>query len=120
MLPAILWLCAVFFSRIGQKLIIKKEYCPHRREIKSVVLHDSIGRKLNTRFFLVASTSVLFVSLALSVAPSVVVFRRNSKDDVALAALIAILTSSIIMLLGLIHSLKKGDMDWQDGKTKRE
>jgi hypothetical protein len=74
----------------------------------------SVGRKVNTRFFLGTNAALALITLMLVLIPCVATIRPSAGGDSetnGLAAL-GIVTLAGLSALGLFYSARKGDLDW--------
>jgi NADH:ubiquinone oxidoreductase subunit 3 (subunit A) len=77
---------------------------------------SSVGRKLNTRFFLGANASLLLITLALVLIPCISGLQAR-PDGAQSAAGLRWVVASVVSLavfasLGLFYASRKGDLDW--------
>lgn len=79
-----------------------------RREAK----FDSsvLGRRINTRFYLSATTAILLLCGGLILVPLVRMVGGSGKP--ALEVVLVLIALVLFLGLGLIYSARKGDLDW--------
>ncbi len=69
---------------------------------------------VNVRFFLATSVALILAASALSLAPIVSVFHSYDRDVAALGC-VAVVLLTIFSGLGLLYSVRKGDLSWLSG-----
>jgi NADH:ubiquinone oxidoreductase subunit 3 (subunit A) len=73
----------------------------------------SLGRRINTRFFLGANAALILITFALILVPCVgTVQPQQENAGTALKGLVGILSLAAFAALGLLYSAKKGDLNW--------
>jgi NADH:ubiquinone oxidoreductase subunit 3 (subunit A) len=70
-----------------------------------------IGQKMNVRFFLAANAALILITLALELIPCVVTLQSQTQEGLV-KGLVSIITLSAFAVLGLLYSVRKGDMGW--------
>ncbi len=70
-----------------------------------------LGQRVNVRFFLAANAALVLITLALELIPSATTLQAENKDGL-LKGLIAIVSIASFAALGLLYSVRKGDMGW--------
>ncbi len=70
------------------------------------------GQRMNVRYFLAANAALILIALALELVPCVTTLNTNNRDGLV-KGLISIVTVAGFAILGLLYSVRKGDMGWQ-------
>jgi NADH:ubiquinone oxidoreductase subunit 3 (subunit A) len=73
--------------------------------------HDSIGRRINTRFFLGTNAALVLLTLGLMLIPCVGAFHEI-RAELGGRALISILLLAGLSALALLYAARKGDLEW--------
>jgi NADH:ubiquinone oxidoreductase subunit 3 (subunit A) len=88
-----------------------------RKELKASKLQGGqpnrtiLGQKINVRFFLAANAALILITLALELVPCVTTVQSENREGL-LKGLISIVTVAGFAVLGLLYSVRKGDMGW--------
>ncbi len=70
-----------------------------------------LGQKMNVRFFLAANAALILIALALELIPCVTTLQTENREGL-LKGVISIVTIAGFAVLGLLYSVRKGDMGW--------
>ena len=70
-----------------------------------------LGQRVNVRFFLAANAALVLIALALELIPSATTLQTENRDGL-FKGLIAIVSIATFSVLGLLYSVRKGDMGW--------
>lgn len=73
---------------------------------------SSLGRRMNTRFFLSANASLVLITLGLVLIPCAGILQPETGRAGILRGLIAIVSIAGVAALGLLYSARKGDLNW--------
>jgi NADH:ubiquinone oxidoreductase subunit 3 (subunit A) len=105
-IPLVLGLLSLLF--IPRK---KKQPEPSSDRPQGAVNQTVLGQRMNVRFFLAANAALVLITLALELVPCVMTLQTNHPEG-QLHGLIAIVTLAGFTVLGLLYSVRKGDMAW--------
>ncbi|MFZ9595158.1 MAG: hypothetical protein ACO3A2_03685 [Bdellovibrionia bacterium] len=90
----------------------KKPQVAVSSELKKVAINQTVlGQRMNVRFFLAANAALVLITLALELIPCVMTLQTNHPEDL-IKGLTAIVTIAGFTVLGLLYSVRKGDMAW--------
>ncbi len=80
-----------------------------------------LGKKINTRFFLAATTAVVLVTLGLFLVPYAGILSpgKTLSGEHRIRGLIGVLSVVFFAALSLLYAVRKGDLDWLDTYPKR-
>lgn len=70
-----------------------------------------IGDRINVRFFLAANAALILITLALELIPCATTLQTSNREGLY-QGLVAIVTIASFAVLGLLYSIRKGDMGW--------
>jgi NADH:ubiquinone oxidoreductase subunit 3 (subunit A) len=70
-----------------------------------------LGQRINVRFFLAANAALVLITLALELVPCATTLHSDNREGV-IKGLIAVVTLAGFSVLGLLYSIRKGDMGW--------
>ncbi len=70
-----------------------------------------LGQRMNVRFFLAANAALVLITLALELVPCVTTLQTENQEGLV-KGLISIITIAGFAVLGLLYSVRKGDMGW--------
>ncbi len=70
-----------------------------------------LGQRVNVRFFLAVNAALVLIALALELIPSATTLQTENRDGL-LKGLVAIVSIATFSVLGLLYSVRKGDMGW--------
>ncbi len=105
-IPAVLAVVSlVFFPKIKQ---IRRE------QQKSLAIERNrtiLGQRINIRFFLATNAAIILITLALALVPCVTTLQSENRGGL-ISGLISIFTIVGFSILGLLYSVRKGDMGW--------
>jgi NADH:ubiquinone oxidoreductase subunit 3 (subunit A) len=76
-----------------------------------------LGQRVNVSFFLAANASLILITLALELIPCATTLQFENREGL-FKGLIAIVTIAGFSVLGLLYSVRKGDMSWLDHHQK--
>lgn len=71
-----------------------------------------IGEKINSRFFLGVNAALILIILSLTLIPSVSVIQGGIETELVLKGILAVVSISVFSVLGLLYSVRKGDLSW--------
>lgn len=74
-----------------------------------------LGQRINIRFFLAANAALILITLALALIPCVTTLQtdpQSSQKSELVHGLASIVTLAGFAVLGLLYSVRKGDMGW--------
>jgi NADH:ubiquinone oxidoreductase subunit 3 (subunit A) len=71
-----------------------------------------LGRRINARFFLGVNAALILITLVMVIIPCIGLLHNGLNRDGILRALIAIVSIASFAALGLIYSVRKGDLSW--------
>jgi hypothetical protein len=95
-----------FFSKRG----FKKSFSPRDMSYHAAS-RTVLGQRVNVRFFLAVNAALVLIALALELIPSATTL--HSEDAAGrFKGLIAIVSIATFSILGLLYSVRKGDMGW--------
>lgn len=78
---------------------------------------DSLGRRINTRFFLGANAAMILIVFPLALIPCVGTLS-SAGSTAGGRGLVAIVTLALFAALGLLYAARKGDLDWLKSHRK--
>lgn len=70
-----------------------------------------LGQRINVRFFLAANAALILITMALALIPCATTLQTENRDGL-IKGLISIVTIAGFAVLGLLYSVRKGDMGW--------
>ncbi len=70
-----------------------------------------LGQRINVRFFLAANAALILITLALELIPCAITLKSENREGL-IKGLVAIVTLAGFAVLGLLYSVRKGDMGW--------
>jgi NADH:ubiquinone oxidoreductase subunit 3 (subunit A) len=70
-----------------------------------------LGQRINVRFFLAANAALILIVLALELVPCATTLQSDNREGL-LKGLISIVSLAGFAVLGLLYSVRKGDMGW--------
>ena len=70
-----------------------------------------LGQRINIRFFLAVNAALILITLALELIPCATTVQSQNKEDL-MKGLVSIITLAGFAVLGLLYSVKTGDMGW--------
>jgi NADH:ubiquinone oxidoreductase subunit 3 (subunit A) len=70
-----------------------------------------LGQRINVRFFLAANAALILITLALELVPCATTVQSENQEGL-IKGLISIVTLAGFSVLGLLYSIRKGDMGW--------
>lgn len=70
-----------------------------------------LGERINVRFFLAANAALILITLALALVPCTTTLQSENRNGL-IKGLISIVTLAGLAALGLLYSIRKGDMGW--------
>lgn len=112
--PAVL--AAVSFVLFGNKF--RKKPGP-AKELGTRGKNETVlGQRINVRFFLAANAALILFALALALIPCVTTLRADNDEGMG-KGLAAIITLAGFSVLGLLYSIRKGDMSWLDSYDRK-
>ncbi|MGK5083598.1 hypothetical protein WDW37_09860 [Bdellovibrionota bacterium FG-1] len=71
-----------------------------------------LGQKINARFFLAANAALVLIALMLALVPCVGILQPGTDHEGLLRGLVAIVSIAGFAALGLLYSVRKGDLSW--------
>lgn len=69
------------------------------------------GIRMKVRFFLAANAALILITLALELVPCVTTLNTENREGLG-KGLVSIVTIAGFAILGLLYSVRKGDMGW--------
>lgn len=109
-IPGLLALLSrLLFRKKGHKTSHKK----NGAETQGLANQTVLGQKINVRFFLAANAALILFALALELVPCATTLQAGNRDGL-FRGLVAIVTIAGFSVLGLLYSIRKGDMSWVD------
>lgn len=72
-----------------------------------------LGQRINVRFFLAANAALILFALALELVPCATTLHAGNREGL-FRGLVAVVTIAGFSVLGLLYSIRKGDMSWVD------
>ena len=78
-------------------------------------IEATLGRRINTRFFLSANAALILIALALVLVPYASVLHAPASGagmPLLLRGLISVVSLALFAGLGLLYSARKGDLNW--------
>jgi hypothetical protein len=88
------------------------------KSLSSPANRTILGQRVNVRFFLAANAALVLIALALELIPSATTLQTENKDGL-FKGLIAIVSIATFSILGLLYSIRKGDMGWLSSFQER-
>jgi hypothetical protein len=83
---------------------------------------DSVGNRVNVRFFLGVNAALVLIALVLGMIPTAAAIHQSADKGELLRSLFALVSITGLASLGLLYSVTKGDLSWlksfQDKDTK--
>lgn len=70
-----------------------------------------LGQRMNVRFFLAANAALVLITLALELIPCVTTLQSENREGL-IKGLLSIVSIAGFAVLGLLYSVRKGDMGW--------
>ena len=105
-IPGVLALISYLFFGKRRKIQATKE-------TEASTPNTILGQKINVRFFLAANAALILFALALELIPCATTLQ-NGNNEGLLKGLLSIVTIALFAVLGLLYSIRKGDMSWLD------
>jgi hypothetical protein len=91
----------------------KKDF-GRKNALAAVSSHETVlGQRINVRFFLAVNAALVLFGLALTLVPCATTVRGKDHQEL-LNGLVAIVSVAGFSILGLLYSVRKGDMSWVD------
>lgn len=113
-IPAILALASYLVSAGKVKKKLNREVLDEIPSVNETLL----GRRINARFFLGVNAALILITLILVIVPCAGQLQANHNKIGLLRALVAIITIAGFAALGLLYSVKKGDLSWLESFQK--
>ena len=119
-LPGILALIS-YLSRTGSLQTWSQVRKPGSKHLSAAGVEGNtiLGQRINVRFFLAANAALVLFAIALELVPCVATLQGNSGDGL-LSGLVAIVSIAGFAVLGLLYSVRKGDMAWVESFRRKE
>lgn len=114
-LPATLALVSRFVSEGDVKKHSEQE---KNSEQVSNVNEPLLGRRINGRFFLGVNAALILITLILTIIPCVVQLQNLSNQNSIFRVMVAMITIAGFAAIGLLYSVKKGDLRWLESFQK--
>jgi len=114
-LPATLALFSRFVSGGAVREPLQQAKIPDQ---VSSVNEPLLRRRINGRFFLGVNAALILITLILAIIPCVVQLQNPSDQNSIFRVLIAMITISGFAAIGLLYSVKKGDLHWLESFQK--
>lgn len=70
-----------------------------------------LGQRINVRFFLAANSALILITLGLELVPCATTVQSQNMEGL-IKGIISIVTLAGFAVLGLLYSIRKGDMGW--------
>lgn len=70
-----------------------------------------LGQRINVRFFLATNAALILITLALELVPCATTLQSENREGL-IKGLISIVSLAGFAVLGLLYSVRKGDMGW--------
>ena len=70
-----------------------------------------LGQRINVRFFIAANAALILIALAIALIPCAITLQTENQEDL-LKGLVSIVSLAGFTVLGLLYSVRKGDMGW--------
>lgn len=81
-----------------------------------------LGQRIHVRFFVAANAALILITLALELIPCATTLQTENREGL-LSGLVSIVTIAGFAVLGLLYSVRKGDMGWlssMNAKNQKE
>jgi len=78
-----------------------------------------LGQRINVRFFLAANAALVLITLVLALIPCATTLQTENREGL-ITGLLAIITIAGFAVLGLLYSVRKGDMGWLSTYNEKE
>jgi NADH:ubiquinone oxidoreductase subunit 3 (subunit A) len=72
----------------------------------------TVGRRVNTRFFLGANVALTLITLAFILVPCIGALHVDSRETAGPAAVAGIVMVAVLSSVALLYASRKGDLDW--------
>lgn len=83
------------------------------KKINSLGTHHTVlGQRINVRFSLGINSALVLIALMLILVPCAATIHVKSGNSSVFKGLIAIVTIAAFSALGLLYSVRKGDLSW--------
>jgi hypothetical protein len=105
--PGVLALISFVFFPKGRR----KSDAKTSRDLAPSSSKTILGQRVNVRFFLAANAALVLIALALELIPSATTLQTENREGL-LKGLVAIVSIASFSVLGLLYSVRKGDMGW--------
>lgn len=80
---------------------------------ESIRTNESVlGKKINARFFLGMNSALVLITFMLALIPCAGMIHAGSSKTGLLRAVVALVTVTAFAALGLLYSIRKGDLSW--------
>jgi hypothetical protein len=79
---------------------------------KEAETHDSVGKRVNVRFFLGINAALVLIALVLGIIPSATAIHAGAERGELMRSLFALISIAALASLGLLYSVVKGDLSW--------
>ncbi|MBI2711505.1 MAG: hypothetical protein HYX41_01400 [Bdellovibrio sp.] len=101
--------------------VFQKKRSAHLRQTPDLPAPNQtvLGQKINVRFFLAANAALILFGLALELVPCATTLQAGNHEGL-LRGLLAIVSVAGFSVLGLLYSVRKGDMSWVDSFQSME
>ena len=73
---------------------------------------DSVGNRVNVRFFLGVNAALVLIALVLGTIPTAVAIHSSADKAEAIRNVFALVSIAGLTALGLLYSVIKGDLSW--------
>jgi hypothetical protein len=79
---------------------------------RNPVTSDSVGNRVNVRFFLGVNAALVLIALVLGMIPVAAAIHSSADKHELLTCLFALVSLTALASLGLLYSVAKGDLSW--------
>lgn len=116
-IPAGLALISFLFSPKNKVKSSTLGELPEAKENRTI-----LGQRIHVRFFVAANAALILITLALELIPCATTLQTENREGL-LNGLVSIVTIAGFAVLGLLYSVRKGDMGWlssMNAKNQKE
>lgn len=108
-IPAFLAMISLVFFPRGKRKSAKTS-----NQLVPKASRTALGQRINVRFFLAVNAALVLLTLVLALIPCVTTLQSENHHghQGLMTGLISIVTISGFAVLGLLYSIRKGDMSW--------
>ncbi len=106
-IPASLFIISLLFFP-NRKLRKSKSSSPQSNQKLNKTI---LGQRINVRFFLAVNAALVLITLAIELIPCSLTLQSQTGDGLV-KGVISIVSIAGFAILGLLYSVRKGDMGW--------